>query len=96
MLGVNGLKPRWPSGKVSEPKAHGSKLDSNEDPSCIGLHTNSYVGGQTSPLWCGSLEKGVPAQASSSDRGSKLRGPSQNSPRVASKWDVNMAKLNLE
>ncbi|GBN30634.1 hypothetical protein AVEN_118870-1 [Araneus ventricosus] len=36
--------------------------------------------------------EGVPAQvsSSSSDRGSKLRGPSQNSPRVASKLDVNI------
>ncbi|GBN17450.1 hypothetical protein AVEN_232543-1 [Araneus ventricosus] len=40
--------------------------------------------------------EGVPAQVSSlsSDHGSKLRGPSQNSPRVASKRDVNIAKLN--
>ncbi|GBN13983.1 hypothetical protein AVEN_252671-1 [Araneus ventricosus] len=39
----------------------------------------------------------MPAQvsSSSSDRGSKLRGPSQKSPRVASKWDVNITKLNL-
>ncbi|GBM81767.1 hypothetical protein AVEN_106592-1 [Araneus ventricosus] len=37
------------------------------------------------------LGERVPAQAppSSSDRGSKLRGLSQNSPRVASKLDVN-------
>ncbi|GBM06296.1 hypothetical protein AVEN_208981-1 [Araneus ventricosus] len=41
------------------------------------------------------FEEGVPAQvsSSSSDRGSKLRGPSQNSPRVASKRDVNITKL---
>ncbi|GBO42194.1 hypothetical protein AVEN_58601-1, partial [Araneus ventricosus] len=32
--------------------------------------------------------------SSSSDRGSKLRGPPQNSPRVASKRDVNITKLN--
>ncbi|GBM28655.1 hypothetical protein AVEN_629-1 [Araneus ventricosus] len=38
--------------------------------------------------------EGVPAQvsSSSSDRGSKLRGPSQNSPRVASKRDINITK----
>ncbi|GBM76070.1 hypothetical protein AVEN_167490-1 [Araneus ventricosus] len=44
--------------------------------------------------WRGNLERGVPAQvsSSSSDRGSKLRGPSQNSPRVASKRDVNITK----
>ncbi|GBL92689.1 hypothetical protein AVEN_119087-1 [Araneus ventricosus] len=42
-----------------------------------------------------SLE-GMPAQvpSSSSDRGSKLRGPSQNSPRVASKWNFNITKIN--
>ncbi|GBM74031.1 hypothetical protein AVEN_57829-1 [Araneus ventricosus] len=31
--------------------------------------------------------------SSSSDRGSKLRGPSQNCPRVASKRDVNIIAL---
>ncbi|GBN72378.1 hypothetical protein AVEN_76571-1 [Araneus ventricosus] len=41
--------------------------------------------------------EGVPAQvsSSSSDRDSKLRGPSQNSPRVASKRDVNITKTKL-
>ncbi|GBN23560.1 hypothetical protein AVEN_233681-1 [Araneus ventricosus] len=40
--------------------------------------------------------EGVPAQASSSssDGGSKLRGPSQNSPRVSLERDVNITKLN--
>ncbi|GBN09375.1 hypothetical protein AVEN_89608-1 [Araneus ventricosus] len=44
-----------------------------------------------------SLEKVVPAQvsSSSSDNGSKLRGSSQNSLRVASKRDVNITKLNM-
>ncbi|GBN00755.1 hypothetical protein AVEN_208743-1 [Araneus ventricosus] len=39
--------------------------------------------------------EGVAAQisSSSSDRGSKLRGPSQNSPRAASKRHVNITKL---
>ncbi|GBN30552.1 hypothetical protein AVEN_11320-1 [Araneus ventricosus] len=38
----------------------------------------------------------MPARASSSSSGhcSKLRGPSQNSPCVASKRDVNITKLN--
>ncbi|GBO07196.1 hypothetical protein AVEN_129981-1 [Araneus ventricosus] len=38
---------------------------------------------------------GVPAQvlSSSSDRSSKLPGSSQNSPRVSSKWDVNVTEL---
>ncbi|GBM52283.1 hypothetical protein AVEN_190697-1, partial [Araneus ventricosus] len=39
--------------------------------------------------------EGVPVQVSSSSshRGSKLQGPSQNSPHVASKWDDDMIKL---
>ncbi|GBM03616.1 hypothetical protein AVEN_203185-1 [Araneus ventricosus] len=36
------------------------------------------------------------ASSSSSDLGSKLRGPSQNSPPVASKPDVNINKLNSD
>ncbi|GBN78424.1 hypothetical protein AVEN_154856-1 [Araneus ventricosus] len=42
------------------------------------------------------FEEGVPVQVSSSAsyRGSKLRGPSQKSPRVASKRDVNITKLS--
>ncbi|GBM82710.1 hypothetical protein AVEN_107739-1 [Araneus ventricosus] len=55
--------------------------------------------GQTSslpPVQCGRMERGVPAQVSpsSSDHSSKLRGPSQISPRVASNRDVNITKLN--
>ncbi|GBM42050.1 hypothetical protein AVEN_30404-1 [Araneus ventricosus] len=40
--------------------------------------------------------EGMPAQvpSSSSDRGSELRGPSQNTPRAASEQDVNITKLN--
>ncbi|GBO14868.1 hypothetical protein AVEN_154211-1 [Araneus ventricosus] len=40
--------------------------------------------------------EGAPAQesSSSSDLGSKFRGPSQNIPRVASKRDINVTKLN--
>ncbi|GBL86748.1 hypothetical protein AVEN_95995-1 [Araneus ventricosus] len=52
-------------------------------------------GTNTLPLvWCGSLK--VPAQVSpsSSDCCSKLRGPSQNCPRVASKRDVNITKTH--
>ncbi|GBM52205.1 hypothetical protein AVEN_170991-1 [Araneus ventricosus] len=37
----------------------------------------------------------MPDQVSSSDRGSKLRGPSQNRPRVASKLVVNITKLTI-
>ncbi|GBM76726.1 hypothetical protein AVEN_10939-1, partial [Araneus ventricosus] len=50
--------------------------------------------GQTLSRWCG--VEGVPTQvsSSSSDYGSKLQGPSQNSPRVASKQDINITNLN--
>ncbi|GBL72603.1 hypothetical protein AVEN_127866-1 [Araneus ventricosus] len=61
------------------------------------LHVKSYVVAKR-PLvgvaW--KFGEGVTAQVSSSspDRGSKLRGPSENSPRVASKRDVNITKPN--
>ncbi|GBM09798.1 hypothetical protein AVEN_234637-1 [Araneus ventricosus] len=62
------------------------------------LHAKSYIVAKRPPVgvaW--KFGEGVPAQvsSSSSDHGSKLRGPSQNSPRVASKWDVNITKPNL-
>ncbi|GBN05870.1 Aspartyl/asparaginyl beta-hydroxylase [Araneus ventricosus] len=61
------------------------------------LHVKSYVVVKRPPVgvaW--KFGEGVPARvsSSSSDRGSKLRGPSQNSPRVASKRDINITKLN--
>ncbi|GBL92177.1 hypothetical protein AVEN_91518-1 [Araneus ventricosus] len=76
----------------------GSKPDSTDDPSCMGPAARQIIrSGQTSSRWCGVAWKfgeGVPAQvsSSSSDRGSKLRGSSQNSPHVASKRDVNITK----
>ncbi|GBM76099.1 hypothetical protein AVEN_148236-1 [Araneus ventricosus] len=44
---------------------------------------------------CGSMERGVPSQvsSSSSDRSSKLQKPFQNSPCDASKYYVNLTKL---
>ncbi|GBM86837.1 hypothetical protein AVEN_225059-1 [Araneus ventricosus] len=79
-------------------RAPGSKPDSTEDLQCIGPVARQIIrsGSNILPLvWCGSLERQVPARVSpsSSDHGLKLRGPSQNSPRVASKWDVNITKL---
>ncbi|GBM85643.1 hypothetical protein AVEN_33358-1 [Araneus ventricosus] len=61
------------------------------------LHAKSFIVAKRPPIgvaW--KFGEGVPAQvsSSSSDCGSKLRGPSQNSPRVASKRDVNITKLN--
>ncbi|GBO13460.1 hypothetical protein AVEN_13862-1 [Araneus ventricosus] len=55
----------------------------------------SDVVGKRRPLvWCGSLEREVPAQVSSSlsDSGSKLRSPSKSSIRAASKRGVNITK----
>ncbi|GBN44074.1 hypothetical protein AVEN_220600-1, partial [Araneus ventricosus] len=54
------------------------------------LHVKSYAEVKRHPA--GVVRKfgeGIPARMSSSlsDRGSKLRGPSQNIPRVASKGD---------
>ncbi|GBL83416.1 hypothetical protein AVEN_110715-1 [Araneus ventricosus] len=94
-------RPRWPNGKVSASESEGLQVR-NPIPlkirSVLGLlHDKSYVGGQTSYRWCGAeIWKGVKAQvsSSSSDRGPKLQGPSQNRPRVASKWGVNITKLN--
>ncbi|GBM61983.1 hypothetical protein AVEN_201300-1 [Araneus ventricosus] len=81
--------PRWPSGKVPALGPEGSWFETR-------FHRRYAVYGARCTLnhtqwpndlplvWRGSLE-GVPAQASSSssDGGSKLRSPSQNSPRVA-------------
>ncbi|GBL90957.1 hypothetical protein AVEN_203811-1, partial [Araneus ventricosus] len=75
-------------------RSAGSKDDSAEDSPCMGLlHAKSYVVTKRTPVGVARKFGGeVPAQASSlsSDRGSKLRGPSLNSPRVASKRDVNL------
>ncbi|GBO37212.1 hypothetical protein AVEN_64165-1, partial [Araneus ventricosus] len=55
-----------------------------------------YVEDQMYYNWCGiKIWRVRPAQVLSSwsDRGSKLRGPSQNSPDVPSKQDVNLNKI---
>ncbi|GBN52782.1 hypothetical protein AVEN_74879-1 [Araneus ventricosus] len=57
------------------------------------LHAKSYVVSKRPAIGVArKFGEGVPAQvsSSSSDRGSKLRGPCLNSPRVASKRDVNI------
>ncbi|GBL95307.1 hypothetical protein AVEN_166478-1, partial [Araneus ventricosus] len=90
--------PGWPSGKVSTSGPEGRRFETR-------FHRRSTVYGARCTLnhtqWknvlpfgvARKLGEGVPAQASSSssDRGSKLRGPSLNSPRVASKRDVNIS-----
>ncbi|GBM77925.1 hypothetical protein AVEN_89588-1 [Araneus ventricosus] len=80
-------------------RAPGSKPDSTEDLSCIGPVARQIIPilPNVLPLmWCESLERGMPAQvsSSSSDRGSKLRGPSQTSSRAAEKYDVIITRLN--
>ncbi|GBM58564.1 hypothetical protein AVEN_74802-1 [Araneus ventricosus] len=75
----------------------GSKPDSTEDPPYMKPVACQIIrSGQPPSRWCdveGWRGEG-PAQASSSSShsGSKLRVPSQNSPRVASKRDVNVTK----
>ncbi|GBN14357.1 hypothetical protein AVEN_36723-1 [Araneus ventricosus] len=72
----------------------GSKPDSTEDPPCMGPVARQVIRSCQTPTvgvaW--KLGERVPAQvsSSSSDCGSKLRGPSQNNPRVASKRDFNI------
>ncbi|GBM00363.1 hypothetical protein AVEN_179183-1 [Araneus ventricosus] len=61
-----------------------------------GRRVKSYVVAKRPPVGAAwKFGDGVLAHLSSlsSDRDSKLRGPSQNSPRVASKRDVNITKL---
>ncbi|GBN43514.1 hypothetical protein AVEN_9096-1 [Araneus ventricosus] len=90
-------RPRWLGLGFGGFRA--SKPDSTEDPMLLGLlHVKSYVGRQTPSRWCGAeVWRGMLAQvsSSSSDRGSKLGGPSHDSPRVASKRDDNVTHLNL-
>ncbi|GBM65869.1 hypothetical protein AVEN_238807-1 [Araneus ventricosus] len=83
--------PRWPNGKASGSawKVPGSKPDSTKDPPCMGLVACEIMRRGSKLLSVGvalKLGEGVPAQpsSSSSDHGSKLRGSSQNIPRVAS------------
>ncbi|GBM77695.1 hypothetical protein AVEN_184516-1 [Araneus ventricosus] len=78
-------------------RVSGSKPDSTEDPPCLGLlYVKSYVVAKHPPIgvaW--KFGEGVAqVSSSSSDSGSKLRVPSQNSPRAASKRDVNTTKLS--
>ncbi|GBM67812.1 hypothetical protein AVEN_88503-1 [Araneus ventricosus] len=91
------MGPRWTSGKVSTSGPEGRRFETR-------FHRRSAVyGARCTPnhtwrtnvlplMWRGCSERGVPAQAPSfsSDRGSKLRDPSLNSPRVVSRRDVNI------
>ncbi|GBM47235.1 hypothetical protein AVEN_136601-1 [Araneus ventricosus] len=60
------------------------------------LHDKAYVVAKRPPVgvaWKFGDEAPAQVSSPSSDRGTKLRGPSQNSPHVASKRDVNIIKL---
>ncbi|GBM30764.1 hypothetical protein AVEN_30585-1 [Araneus ventricosus] len=57
------------------------------------FHAKSYVVAKRPPIGVArKFGEGVPVQvsSSSSDHGSKLRGSSLNSPRIASKRDINL------
>ncbi|GBN94757.1 hypothetical protein AVEN_92672-1 [Araneus ventricosus] len=59
------------------------------------LHAKSYAATKRPPVGVArKLEEGAPSQvsSSSSDRRSKLLGPSLNSPRVTSKRDINLTQ----
>ncbi|GBN66369.1 hypothetical protein AVEN_139314-1 [Araneus ventricosus] len=91
----NNNRRRSRSGLVVKSRP-GLKPDSTEEPLCKLVHVKS-IGAKCPPVgvaW--KFGEGVPAQvsSSSSDCGSNLRGPSQNSSRVASKRDFNVTKLN--
>ncbi|GBL87645.1 hypothetical protein AVEN_107916-1 [Araneus ventricosus] len=101
--------PRWPSGKVSASEPEGSRFGTRfhlspqntpepgtrAGPIPQKIHRVCIRGGQTSTRWC-VLEawRGGASSYSSPDRDSKVRGPSQNSPRVALKRDVDVTKLS--
>ncbi|GBM01759.1 hypothetical protein AVEN_271995-1 [Araneus ventricosus] len=79
-------------------RVSGSKPDSSENPPCMWLlQVALYVEGQTSSRWrdAEAWRRGMPAQVlnSTSKRGSKLRGPSQDKLRTSSKGDVNVTKM---
>ncbi|GBN49616.1 hypothetical protein AVEN_157215-1, partial [Araneus ventricosus] len=72
----------------------GSKPDSTKDPPCMwACFRLNHMYSCKHSADGGSLERGH-SSSSSSDCCSKLGGPSQNSPLVASEREVNMTKLN--
>ncbi|GBM24566.1 hypothetical protein AVEN_217139-1 [Araneus ventricosus] len=90
-------EPRWPGGKILASGLEGSRLETRFH--CMRPVARQIThSGQTPFSWYGprAWREGVEAQMSpsSSDRGSKLRDPSQNIPRVASKRGANIIKLN--
>ncbi|GBM94766.1 hypothetical protein AVEN_14301-1 [Araneus ventricosus] len=84
----------WPGGRVPTQgrRFPGSKPDSTKEMSCKWAGCTPNTSG-LKLVWRGSLERGLVAQVSSTDHGSKLRGAFQNSPRVASNRDANITKM---
>ncbi|GBO33083.1 hypothetical protein AVEN_201191-1 [Araneus ventricosus] len=75
------LRSQWVPGSKPDSAVHAGLADIKSD-----------VVGQMPFRWCR-----VDARSSSSDRGSKLRGQSQNDTRVASRRDFTITKLiNLQ
>ncbi|GBM78171.1 hypothetical protein AVEN_161844-1 [Araneus ventricosus] len=76
----------------------GSEPDSTEDPSCMGaccMLNLTYWPNVLPQVWSGMFDRECRLRCRPHHHQcSKLQGPAQNSPRVASKWDVNVAKLN--
>ncbi|GBM37110.1 hypothetical protein AVEN_103213-1 [Araneus ventricosus] len=90
MFLIGSWMPRWPSGKVPASELEGFRFGTLVHCKYVvywaGCTLNHTYGVKCPPA--GVMRKfgeGMPAQvsSSSSDRGSKLRGPAQNSPRVA-------------
>ncbi|GBL74549.1 hypothetical protein AVEN_235472-1 [Araneus ventricosus] len=59
------------------------------------LHVKSYVGGQMFLRWCSAGVWSLRCRPLHLIAVQKVRRPSQNSPRVALKRNVNITKLNL-
>ncbi|GBO06072.1 hypothetical protein AVEN_265132-1 [Araneus ventricosus] len=74
--------PQWLSTKVSTSGPEGSRLETRFHPRSIIRYIIPLVRRERLERW---------ASPSSSEQGSKLRGPSQNSSRVAAKCNVNIS-----
>ncbi|GBN28106.1 hypothetical protein AVEN_101084-1 [Araneus ventricosus] len=94
--------PRWPRGKAPTLGPEGPRSETRfRRRSAVYWDRdtpNNTQGAKRPPRRCVAESwRGMPAQvpSQSSGRGSKLRDPSQNTPRVASKRDVNITKQIL-
>ncbi|GBL87471.1 hypothetical protein AVEN_118400-1 [Araneus ventricosus] len=88
--------PWWLSCKVSASEQEGFQFRNSillKIPRVLGLlHVKSYVGVKRPLLvWCGSVKRGCHLRCHSRHL-TVVRGPSQNTPRVASKRDIILTK----